>query len=230
MKVLIIQNCEIEGIDLYEQYLNERAIEYNIFHAYKNTRFPPIKNFEAFIIGGTPISAYETGSHNFLQKERRYLKKIIRQKKPCIGICFGAQFLALILGATVTKNPVMEIGGYTVRLTPAGKKDQVLKGFPARFPVFHWHGDTFGIPEGAQLLIEGENCKNQAFKYENTIGLQFHLEVNCSNVGIWADEYFQELKRVKKTKTQVIAECKKNATQMKELAYTFLDNFFMDLK
>jgi len=88
--------------------------------------------------------------------------------------------LARAAGAEVRKNPVMEIGGYEVRLTDAGKKDTLFKNFPGTFPVFHWHGDTFDIPQGAELLVTGEKCKNQAFRYKNSVALQFHLEVTSS--------------------------------------------------
>ena len=230
MKVLIIQNCEIEGIDLFEQYLIDFSIDYETFHAYTNKRFPPINKYNSFIIGGTPISAFEAHKHNFLRKERIYLKKILTLNKPCIGICFGAQFMAMILGAQVNKNPVMEIGGYDVTLTPQGKKDPLFKEFPIKFPVFHWHGDTFSIPEGARLLAEGIDCKNQAFRYMNFVGLIFHLEVTCASVHNWADEYSHELKRVNKTKTQVINECKKNEQHMKTLARIFMNNFFERIK
>jgi GMP synthase-like glutamine amidotransferase len=230
MKALIIQNCKTEGIGLYEEYLKEKDINYSVFHAYTGKRFPPINNFDAFIIGGTPIPAYEAHKHRFLRNEWKYLGKIIELDKPCLSICFGGQLLARLLGARVRKNPVMEIGGYDVKLTQAGKKSEFFKNFPARFPVFHWHGDTFDIPKGARLLVEGIDCKNQAFSYKKAIALQFHLEVTSSEAKEWAEEYKHELKRVNKTKTRVINECKIREKKMKKLAFLFLNNFFLILR
>jgi GMP synthase (glutamine-hydrolysing) len=225
MKVLVIQNCKTEGIGLYEEYLKEKGIGYHICPAYTGKRFPPIKQFDAFIVAGTPVSANELHKHRFLKNEWRYLKKVIRLNKPYLGICFGGQLLARLLGAKVRINPVMEIGRYEVKLTTFGKKNRFLKGFPNRFPVFHWHQDTFDIPRGAKLLVLGTDCKNQAFSYKNALALQFHLEVTSREAGIWTDKYRKELKRVNKTKGQVVKESRTREKRMKKLAFLLLDNF-----
>lgn len=225
MKILVIQNCKTEGIGLYEEYIKEKGIDYYVFPAYTGKRFPSIKQFDAFIVGGTPISAYEVHKYRFLRNEWRYLKKVIQSNKPYLGICFGGQLLARLLGAKVRRNPLMEIGGYEVKLTPDGKKNRFFKGFPNRFPVFHLHGDTFDIPKKAQLLVQGVDCKNQAFSYKNTLALQFHLEVTSKETSIWADRYRNELKRVNKTKEQVVKESQVREKKMKKLAFLLLDNF-----
>ena len=225
MKILVIQNCKTEGIGLYEEYLKERGIDYYVFPAFTGKRFPPIKQFDAFIVGGTPISVYELHKYRFLRNERRYLKKVIQLNKPYLGICFGGQLLARLLGAEVRRNAVMEIGGYEVKLTPDGKKNRFFKELPSRFPVFHWHGDTFDIPKGAKLLVQGIDCKNQAFSHNKTLALQFHLEVTSKEASIWADKYRKELKRVNKTKRQVVKESKVREKKMKRLAFLLLDNF-----
>jgi GMP synthase (glutamine-hydrolysing) len=226
VKILVIQNCKTEGIGLYEVYLKENGIDYNVFPAYSGKRFPPIKQFDAFIVAGTPISAYKIHKYRFLKNEWRYLKKVILLNKPYLGICFGGQLLARLLGAKVRRNPVMEIGGYEVKLTPDGKKNRFFRGFPDTFPVFHWHGDTFDIPKGAELLVQGVDCKNQAFSHKKALALQFHLEVTSRKTGFWADKYRNELKRVNKTKEQVVKEAQAKEKTMKRLAFLLLDNFF----
>ena len=225
MKLLVIQNCKTEGIGLYEQYLIDNEIDYDIFHAYSNDRFPPISKYDFFIVGGTPISAYEISRHNFLRKEWRYLKQVVLLKKPYFGICFGCQLLARILGAKVRRNPVKEIGGYDVELTSQGKDDSYFKEFPSRFPVFHWHGDTFELPRGAKLLVKGKDCINQAFRYKNALGVQFHLEIDSEEAEKWTNEYSDELMSVNKTRNQVVEECRMRENRMKNLAYKLLDNF-----
>jgi len=226
METLVIQNCPTEDIGLYEGYLQDRRIGYHVHRAYTGKEFPLADCFEAFIVGGTPISIYDAGRHYFLEREMAYLKTVVRKGKPYLGICAGAQLLAKLLGAEVRKNPVMEIGSSNVRLTPAGRKHKFLAGFPDTFPVFQWHGDTFNTPNGGRLLAEGTGCKNQAFSYNSSLGLQFHLEVTSQTVSKWADEYRSELKQVGKTKRQVVNECKIIEKQTKELAYKLINNFF----
>ena len=155
-----------------------------------------------------------------------YLGKAVKNEKPYFGICGGAQLLAKLSGAEVRKNPVMEIGSYGVRLTAAGKKSGFFAGFPDTFSVFQWHGDTFDIPAGAKLLVRGTDCKNQAFSYGNCLGLQFHLEVTSQAAGKWADQHKNELERTRKTKKQIVNECKIGEGQMRNLACKLIKSFF----
>jgi len=109
IRVLVVQNCEAKGIGLYEQHLIDRKIKYDFF-----------------IAGGTPISACEIHKHNFLEKEWRYLEKVVKLNKAYFGICFGAQILARLLGAKVRKKEVMEVGGYDVTLTSDGVRSLLV--------------------------------------------------------------------------------------------------------
>lgn len=206
MRVLIIQNCETEGIGFYKEYLIKRQISYDIFHAYLNQKFPLQTEYDFFIIAGTPISVREINQYSYLYREREYFKRVIDANKFCLGICFGGQLLANILGAKVRKNPVREIGVYEARLTFHGKKDLCLAGFPYRFSVFQWHGDTFDLPQRAVLLASGKYCLNQAFRLKNIVGLQFHLEIGSTEAGNWADKYTHELNLERKTKKGIVRE------------------------
>ena len=225
MEALVIQNCVIEDIGLYETCLQDCGINYHVHRAYVGKAFPSADRFDAFIVGGTPVSIYNASGHDFLRREIVYLKEVVKNEKPCLGICAGAQLLARLLGAEVRRNPLMEIGGYVVRLTAVGKKSEFFAGFSEAFPVFHWHGDTFDIPVGAKLLVRGADCKNQAFSRGNSLGLQFHLEVVSQAAGRWADEYRDELERVGKTKMQIVDECEANEQQMEDLAGKLIKNF-----
>jgi GMP synthase-like glutamine amidotransferase len=225
MKILIIQNCETESIGFFEDYLIDNKIEYSIFHAYNGSDFPNYIDFDAFIISGSPVSINDFEKYDYLIKENNFLQKTIEGKKQHLGICFGAQILAKILRANVRRNEVKEIGAYDVELTEDGKNSKLFDGFPAQFPVFQWHSDTFGIPDGAKLLVTGKDCINQAFSFENCLGIQFHLEVDSVETAKWADNYSNELIKFGKTKLQVVDQCRHIEMQMKEMVYKLMDNF-----
>jgi len=225
LRVLILQNCPTEGIGLYASGLEEHGIAPHTLHAYAGESFPSLDRYDAIIVGGTPVSVNKIRDHNFLLKEGRFLKKALHRGMFILGICFGAQLLARLLGAAVSRNRVMEIGTYPVRLKTAGKNDPLFKGFPPVFPVFHWHNDTFTIPPGAQQLATDKDCPNQAFRLGRAVGLQFHLEITAAEAGRWADVYASELTTVGKSKGQLTRECREHEPIMARLARLLLDNF-----
>jgi len=226
MRVLVIQNFEVEGLGLHEEYLIERAIDTDTIHPYQGDPLPASEEYDLVMVGGTPVCVRELDRHEFLVREREYLRVRIAGGGACFGICFGSQLLASVLGADVKKNPVMEIGGYVVRRTEEGKADPLLTGFPDEFPVFHWHGDTFDIPVGASRLVEGDDCPNQMFRAGNVIGVQFHVEITTPIAARWTIEYADELEKVGKSAARVIDECRTHEETMRELSIRMMDNLF----
>lgn len=120
----------------------------------------------------------------WLVEEKRYLAAQLRRECPILGICLGAQLLAAVLGAAVTRNPVEEIGWLTVHPDPNRPQSwlEPIVGSPQQ--VFQWHGDTFAIPSGAARLQRSDACENQSFLYsERVVGLQYHLEMTAEGIG-----------------------------------------------
>ncbi len=228
MRVLIVQNDETETLGLYERYMLEKGIRREVFHAYEmkmDEALPSTSDYDAFIIGPTPISANSVEQQGFLRKEWGFLGEVIESGKPCLGVCCGGQMLARRLGAEVRRSPEKEVGGYEVRLTEAGKVDPLFAGFPQEFPVFHWHSDMFEVPQGGELLVEGDPCPIQAFGRGNVWGIIFHLEIDGSETGRWADTYPAELEAVGKTREQVVRECREREPEMERLAGLLMENF-----
>lgn len=224
MRVLLVQNCEVEGFGLYGEHLRSRGIDHAVHHAYLGGAFPGWEGFDAFIAGGTPLSANAVEKHVFLRDERALLERVARSGRPCLGICFGAQLMARVLGAEVRRSPVREIGGAEVELTQEGRQSPLLRGFPTRFPVFEWHGDTFDVPGGARLLARGVACPYQAFGLGSVLGLQFHLETTAGEAAAWADEYAEELAALGRSKEDVVRECREREGDMGPLAHRLMDN------
>ena len=223
--ILIIQNCKIESPGTIRNYLNEHSLPYQIIHTYNNHDFPPIDSISSVINLGCPHSASTYESVPYLKNLYAFVAQIVRANKPYLGICFGAQILARVLGAQVTKNDKMEIGTYEVTLTDKGKSDSIFAGITSPFNVFHWHGDTFKIPFGAELLATGVDCINQAFRQNNMIGIQFHFEADIKEVPTWCDAYADELELIGKTKEQIISEYKLHFETIKSNNSKFIENF-----
>jgi GMP synthase (glutamine-hydrolysing) len=129
-----------------------------------------------------------------------FIRHATAQGQPVLGICLGAQLIAGALGATVRRNTSKEIGWYDLHFTEAAASDPLFGGL-SRETVFHWHGETFDLPPGAELLAWSDLSRNQAFRIgAGVYALQFHLEVTPHMIADWCvqdenDRDVRELER-----------------------------------
>jgi len=134
------------------------------------------------VIFGGPQSANDTD--DFLKVETDWIGVPLRDKKPYLGICLGAQMMARHLGARVYPHPQghAEVGYYPIRPTAAGLA--ICPEWPDH--VYQWHHEGFELPKGAELLAEGEDgFKAQAFRYGSGYAIQFHPEVTHAMMHRW---------------------------------------------
>jgi len=147
---------------------------------------------DVVVVLGGPIGVYETDAYPFLVDELEAIGKRLDAGRPTLGVCLGAQLMARALGAEVAPTGRKEIGYSPLTLTPEGR-GSVLAPLDET-PVLHWHGDQFGIPEGAVRLAETPGFPNQAFSLgDATLGLQFHLEADWSRIEQWLVGHAVEL-------------------------------------
>lgn len=132
------------------------------------------------------MNIYEHAEHPWLVAEKQLIRAAIDAGKKLLGICLGAQLIADVLGAPVTRNAHSEIGWFEVSLNAEGRRHPLFAQWPDRFAALHWHGDTFAIPAGAQNLMHSEACAHQGYVLgERILGLQFHLEVTAADAARW---------------------------------------------
>jgi GMP synthase (glutamine-hydrolysing) len=186
-KIVVIKHIENEGPGMIEPFFTDRGWELEIIEMSKGGVLPDtLDTVAALVILGGFMSVYDEKEYPFLKEEDLLIRKALIEEVPLLGICLGAQLLAKTCGARVTKAPKQEIGWHKVRKTVEGKRDILFMGNPEYLQVFQWHGDTFDLPEGALLLAEGKECRNQAFRVgQNAYGLQFHIEVTEDMIENW---------------------------------------------
>ena len=172
------------------------------------------------------MNVYEEERYQYLKRLNTTIKNFATGGGLYLGFCLGGQLLAKALGAKVRKNQTKEIGNFEIQLTEGGVEDPLFKGFNTVFPALEWHGDTFEIPKGALKLVESELCANQAFRFKNAYGLQFHLEATPEMLAEWAKVYEDELTEEGIDARALIEETKRKADNYRELPNRLLTNLF----
>jgi GMP synthase-like glutamine amidotransferase len=198
--VLAFRHVPFEGLGLIAPALAARRIAVDYADLYQvDAPLPGIASYDGLIFLGGPMSVND--DLPFLQREMELIRQAMAPRRPVLGICLGAQLIARALGATVRRNPVKEIGWYDLTFTGAAGGDRLFDGL-SRETVFHWHGETFDLPPGGELLAASELCRNQAFRVgESVYGLQFHLEVTPEMIADWCvrDENCGDVRELDRT-------------------------------
>ncbi|MBV9988489.1 MAG: amidotransferase [Chitinophagaceae bacterium] len=158
------------------------TISYSLF-AEQRQQFPSLDSIDALLIMGGPMNVDEESTYPWLKAEKRYIKSAIDSGKKIIGICLGAQLIAAALGEPVFRGKEKEIGFFPVSFSSIARQNPWFAHFPERYTVFHWHGDTFDLPEQARLIASTAVCRSQAFVIgDNILGIQFHPEMTKETI------------------------------------------------
>lgn len=187
-----LQHVPFEGLGSIEAWLLNVGYEISCTRLYESVDFPEIEEIDLLVIMGGPMSVNDEQKYSWLVKEKNFIKSVIQAGRPVLGICLGAQLIADSMGGEVFENGVKEIGWLPI--TAAESLNDNVFQFPEEIEVFHWHGETFSLPNGAVLIAESKGCKNQAFQIgRHVIGLQFHLETTQKSAEELVDHCRDEL-------------------------------------
>ena len=180
VKTHVLQHVAFEDIGSIAAWMKSRNAAITRTRFFAGDLLPNVDGLDCIIIMGGPMSVNDERKLPWLRHEKDFIRNAFRQGIPMIGICLGAQLIASALGTLVYRNPYKEIGWFPVASVPSSEN---TFRFPERFTAFHWHGETFELPEGAELLAGSEGCAHQAFQIgRHTAGLQFHLETTPASL------------------------------------------------
>ena len=183
MHVHALQHVPFEGLGSIADWLIQRRAIVSYTKFYESMSLPAVSDVDLLIILGGPMGVQDEEKFPWLAEEKRFVRRCIDTGVKVLGICLGAQIIAAELGSQVYANAHKEIGWFPVEKLPAAAADPIFTNFPDCLEVFHWHGDTFDLPNGAKHVARSAGCEHQAFVYdERIIGLQFHLETTLPNV------------------------------------------------
>ncbi len=215
MQLLVFRHVPFEDAGRIAPILARQGFQIEYADLYRDAE-PPAdwRSAAGLVLMGGPMSAND--DLPFLRLELALIRQALVEGKPVLGVCLGAQLLAHAAGARVYPNAVKEIGWAPVDWTEAAARDPLFRELPPGESLFHWHGETFDLPPGAEHLAWSGKCRNQAFRLgEATYGLQFHLEVTPEMVEDWCG---QEVNAQDARQMLQPADSKRLAARLGELA------------
>jgi GMP synthase-like glutamine amidotransferase len=178
-EVAIFQHMEIEGAGIFPHLLASRGVRAEV-HRLDETGEVPLGIRTSLIIMGGAMSVHDEKEYPFLAGEKEVIRGHIREGRPVLGICLGAQLIADAAGSRVYPG-TRESGWCDAFKEHPG----YFSGFPGRMKVFQFHGDTFDLPEGALLLWRSREVRNQMFLLGSAAGVQFHPEITLPLIREW---------------------------------------------
>jgi GMP synthase (glutamine-hydrolysing) len=224
-QAVVFSHLPFEDLGSLDPELQRRGFAINIIDV-TTARFPLPESdrCDLLVVLGGPIGVYDSADYPFLAGEIDSIRQRVAARKPTLGICLGAQLMAAALGARVypgSRSP--EIGWSPLK--PAGPQptpDWFAPLLAKDISVFHWHGDTFDLPAGAQQLARTELYENQAFAVEDyALALQFHPEVTEPGLERWYVGHTCELNQKHIRVRQLRADAHKYAPALLNAATQF---------
>lgn len=183
----IIQNDPHVPAGIVGEEPQRRGVEQTVIRLYGGEQLPELSAISAVIVLGGAMGANDDVRHPFLDDLKQFIRVVVEQEIPYMGICLGGQLLSAATGGEVTANTNGEKGTCSIMLTNEGAEDRLFRGIGHSFISFQWHNDSFSIPRGGVRLAFTGTCHNQAFRIgPRAWGLQFHPEVNRDIVREWS--------------------------------------------
>jgi len=190
----IFRHIACEGPGYLAGLLERNAIPWRLIRVDEGESIPEsLDDCSGLVFMGGPMSVNDRIP--WIEQELALIRMAQAKGMPVLGHCLGGQLISKALGGSVYANPVREIGWHSVRKSDTATAVKWLAGLPDEVTLFHWHGETFSIPDGAEVIMENDHCAHQAFALGNTLALQCHIEMLEPMVSEWATLYQHELQQ-----------------------------------
>ena len=195
--LLVVQHIDHEGPDQLGRLAKQRGLRMRVIRPDRGELLPSpdqCASTIALVLGG-PMGVNERNQEGmaWLQRELDWLTSWHQACQPVIGICLGAQLLAVAAGGTVETlrvgapaQPLKEVGFGAIHWRVSSTEEALVQGQPDSTMALHWHGDRIRLPQHATLLASSLHCAEQVFRIgQHGIGLQCHLEITGSSLERW---------------------------------------------
>lgn len=218
--IVAIQNGPSAPINLVGKWLTESGFEIRTIHAYAGQTLPSSVEELQSLTGSGPLAALiplggsmgalDDDVAPWLPAERSLIRDCVENEVPVLGICLGAQLLAVSLDGAIAKASEPEIGLESISFKT--NDDPIFSALSDSTPsTIQWHQDVVStLPRNAISIATSTNCSNQVFRVERIhYGMQFHPEADPTIVRMWerkGDEAYQRSKKRGGIVEEVLAE------------------------
>ncbi len=166
--LLVVDNGSIYTKNLTD-YLNEKNISFEK-HTPQLLDLDSLKNYNSIILSGRRKNEKKINQIN-----SKIITLSIKNNVKLLGICYGAEILALTLGGTIKKSQSLQKGNETIKIV----KDNLISN--CNLNIFESHGYEISKLTGVLIpLAKSKNCKYEIIQYEKKLifGTQFHPEMS----------------------------------------------------
>ena len=230
MKIHWLQHVAFEGLGSIAGWAAQNGCPVTGSRMFAADALPPVANLDMLVIMGGPMSVNDEVLHPWLVGEKRLINQVIQAGKMVLGICLGAQLVASVAGARVYPADHQEIGWFAVEKTRAAEEAAVGHALADKAEVFHWHGETFDLPDGGVHLARSRVCENQAFAMgQRIVGLQYHLETTPESVSTLIQHSRHELVKAPYVQTATDMQSQPNRFRVLNLEMDRLLDYFFSI-
>jgi len=189
-RLLVIENADTDPVGRLGEWLSAAGLELDVLRAYEGVALPPrLSEYAGLLVLGGAMGAHDDADAPWLPQVRAMLRDAVSGELPTLGVCLGAQLLAVANGGEVRPNPDgPEFGAQLIAKRGVSATDPLFGPLPITPDVIQWHFDAIDVlPAGALKLASSPGCDAQAFRLGRLAwGIQFHIETTPEIVHNWA--------------------------------------------
>jgi GMP synthase-like glutamine amidotransferase len=184
--IAIFRHAPSEGAGHFASFLETRSRPWTLIAVDAGAEVPASpEGYAGLVFMGGPMSVND--DLPWIEPTLNLIRQAVAADIPVLGHCLGGQLIAKAMGGIIDRNPVKEIGWGEARLadTPAARD---WFGDITSFQAFHWHGETFSLPSGAERILSSAHCPEQAFVFgpdNRHLAMQCHVEMTRDMIEAW---------------------------------------------
>jgi GMP synthase-like glutamine amidotransferase len=181
--VAIFRHAPTEGPGYFSEFLGQQNIPCQMIRIDAGDAVPTISSaYSGLVFMGGPMSVND--DLKWIPKVEALIRDAVAKDIPLLGHCLGGQLISKALGGVVSRNPVKEIGWGEVQVS-GNDIARSWFGDINKFQAFHWHGETFTLPQGSSHLLSSAYCVNQAYAIGKHLAMQCHIEMTADMIATW---------------------------------------------